>query len=442
VFHSAVLEGLEPGTQYYYVVGDEDHGFSSEASFRAAPPVGPSTHVKVLALADLGQAEQDGSMESEEYTHNSLNTTNRIIAELQSGTGYQLLVHPGDISYARGYATQWDNYHHQLEPIISTLPYMTQHGNHERDYPNSGDRFGWAYDSGGECGVQLERRFTMPQAGPDKPWYSFDFGPIHFLQYSTEHVFAPGSEQHNWVLADLAAVDRHQTPWVVVAGHRPLYICSVNDLPEDGDQLIAIELRAAFEQVFVDYKVDLTLHGHHHTYQRTCPIIAGQCQTPTPSSTSGTSDTSSSGSSGSISSSSSSSGSFKGRSVRGGIGSSAVYVDAPAPIHLVIGNAGAELTPVASNPEKIWEAIKIWWGFTRIEADGNQLRVEAVSDSDGTVFDTLTLVKSEGWAERHMQAMQKAQQQQDVASQQRFGWRQWWRAWQWSRFRSASLQEE
>jgi hypothetical protein len=64
-----------------------------------------------------------------------------------------------------------------------------------------------------------------------------------------------GSEQHNWVLADLAAVDRHQTPWVVVAGHRPLYICSVNNLPEDGDQLIAIELRAAFEQVFVDYKV-------------------------------------------------------------------------------------------------------------------------------------------------------------------------------------------
>jgi hypothetical protein len=88
------------------------------------------------------------------------------------------------------------------------------------------------------------------------------------------------------------------------------------------------------------------------------------------------------------------------------------------------------------------QAIKIWWGFTRIEADGNQLRVEAVSDSDGTVFDTLTLVKSEGWAERHMQAMQKAQQQQDVVSQQRFGWRQWWRAWQWSRFRSASLQEE
>lgn len=32
----------------------------------------------------------------------------------------------------------------------------------------------------------------MPLPGPDKWWYSFDFGPIHFLQYSTEHDFALG----------------------------------------------------------------------------------------------------------------------------------------------------------------------------------------------------------------------------------------------------------
>jgi hypothetical protein len=34
---------------------------------------------------------------------------------------------------------------------------------------------------------------VMPQAGRDKPWYSFDYGPIHFLQYSTEHHFHPGA---------------------------------------------------------------------------------------------------------------------------------------------------------------------------------------------------------------------------------------------------------
>jgi len=52
----------------------QEWGFSPEASFRAAPPVGPSTTVKLVALADLGQAEEDGSMELGEMGP-SLNTT-------------------------------------------------------------------------------------------------------------------------------------------------------------------------------------------------------------------------------------------------------------------------------------------------------------------------------------------------------------------------------
>lgn len=37
---------------------------------------------------------------------------------------------------------------------------------------------------------------------------------------STEHHFIPGSPQHAWLEADLAAVDRSITPWVVLVGHR------------------------------------------------------------------------------------------------------------------------------------------------------------------------------------------------------------------------------
>ena len=32
------------------------------------------------------------------------------------------------------------------------------------------------------------------------PWYSFDFGPIHFLQYNTEVPFNKGSPQHRCAL--------------------------------------------------------------------------------------------------------------------------------------------------------------------------------------------------------------------------------------------------
>ena len=40
------------------------------------------------------------------------------------------------------------------------------------------------------------------------------------LSYSSEHAFAAGTPQHAWVQADLAAVDRSKTPWVIVGMHR------------------------------------------------------------------------------------------------------------------------------------------------------------------------------------------------------------------------------
>lgn len=40
-------------------------------------------------------------------------------------------------------------------------------------------------------------------------------GPIHFVSYSTEESVAVGSPQYNFLAADLAAVNRSLTPWVI-----------------------------------------------------------------------------------------------------------------------------------------------------------------------------------------------------------------------------------
>jgi hypothetical protein len=45
-----------------------------------------------------------------------------------------------------------------------------------------------------------ETRFVMPTKAPDTPWYSFDFGVLHYIIISTEHAFAPLSPQHNFVV--------------------------------------------------------------------------------------------------------------------------------------------------------------------------------------------------------------------------------------------------
>ena len=77
------------------------HGFSQEASFTAAPTIGPESHVTFLAIADMGQAEIDGSNEQSEMIP-ALNTTMLMTAEADDK---QLLIHNGDISYARCFAT-------------------------------------------------------------------------------------------------------------------------------------------------------------------------------------------------------------------------------------------------------------------------------------------------------------------------------------------------
>jgi hypothetical protein len=106
-------------------------------------------------------------------------------------------------------------------------------------------------------------------------------------------------------------------------------------------------------------QVDLTLHGHHHSYQRSCPVIDNRCQD-----TQQAAQTQYSSSSGhdargfsSISGSRSSkpdAWSFSSRRLQGG--PTRVIHDAPAPVHLVIGHAGAELSlNVDLNPPDIWE---------------------------------------------------------------------------------------
>jgi hypothetical protein len=41
--------------------------------------------------------------------------------------------------------------------------------------------------------------------------------------FSSEHNFTVGTEQYDWLAAELASVDRTQTPWLMLSCHRPFY---------------------------------------------------------------------------------------------------------------------------------------------------------------------------------------------------------------------------
>jgi len=206
-----------------------------------------------------------------------LNTTKSVLRLVEKGFA-DLIIHIGDLPYARGYSAQWDHYMNQMEPIASRVPYMTCVGNHERDFPNSGS-FYVGTDSGGECGVPYEKRFPIFNTNHEVQWYSFNYGNVHFIMISTEHNFTSGSTQYNWLQNDLASVDRDSTPWVILGGHRPMYVDSKanSTMKNNTDAAVSSLLQKAFDDLFVKYSVDLALWGHNHSYQRMCQIAYGSC---------------------------------------------------------------------------------------------------------------------------------------------------------------------
>ena len=59
--------------------------------------------------------------------------------------------------------------------------------------------------------------------------YSFDEGGVHAVVLSSEHDWRNGSRQYTWLENDLKAVDRSNTPWIVLATHRMMYTTQLNE---------------------------------------------------------------------------------------------------------------------------------------------------------------------------------------------------------------------
>ena len=77
------------------------------------------------------------------------------------------------------------------------------------------------------------------------------------------HGFGRKGQQHDFLEADLASVDRRVTPWVIVAGHRPWYVTGLGSCGQCRDY---------FEEILFRYGVDLAIFGHRHHSERFIPV--------------------------------------------------------------------------------------------------------------------------------------------------------------------------
>jgi hypothetical protein len=143
-----------------------------------------------------------------------------------------------DETYAQCYDTAWGGFLDRTRPAI---------GNHDVE------------DDGGAA---YHRYFGDRAAAPGEAWYSYDLGAWHVVVLNSncgDVACAPGSPQHDWLLADLLASRAQCT---LAYWHHPRFSSGPH-----GDYLPVTPFWDALDAA----DADLILVGHDHLYERFAP---------------------------------------------------------------------------------------------------------------------------------------------------------------------------
>lgn len=125
-------------------------------------------------------------------------------------------------------------------------------------------------------------KFTeyMKHFNMDSPYYSFDYGNVHFLSMATAKnkviPYNETSEQYEFIKDDLKrAYENKSTNWIIVYSFRSFYSSNTTHPGLD-------ELQDLYHPLFDKYGVDVVLQAHNHNYQRTYPLNFNDSKAFTP----------------------------------------------------------------------------------------------------------------------------------------------------------------
>ncbi|KAH6806110.1 Purple acid phosphatases superfamily protein [Perilla frutescens var. frutescens] len=241
--HHVVIGPLNPNTVYYYRCGATS---SPELSFKTPPSLFP---IEFAITGDLGQTE---------WTRSTLENIGK--------SRYDVLLVPGDLSYADGDQPYWDSFGQLVQPLASKRPWMVTQGNHEVEKIPLIHR---------QKFTSYNARWAMPfeeSASTSNLYYSFQVGGVHVLMLGSYADFGPESEQFGWLKADLRKLDRSRTPWVIALVHAPWY--NTNEAHQG--EYESIGMKEAMEDLLFNARVDAVFAGHVHAYERFVRVYEGE----------------------------------------------------------------------------------------------------------------------------------------------------------------------
>ncbi len=222
----STIAGLEPDTVYCYTLQAGATPLSERIGFRTAPAADSKRPIRFLAFGDSGGGGSDQF----------------ALLEQMSKVPFDIMIHTGDIAYDSGTRGEFeDNVFSVYSDLFRHLGFFPSAGNH--DYKTM-------------QGAPFRDVFNLPGDSGEK-WYSYDYGPIHFVALDTESDYGA---QMKWLDKDLAATKQ---PWKILYMHKPPY--------SSGEHGSDMALRKGLEPLLAKYGVQLVLAGHDHDYERMKP---------------------------------------------------------------------------------------------------------------------------------------------------------------------------
>lgn len=190
----------------------------------------------------------------------------------------------------------------KIQPVAANVPYMVCAGNHEflLNFTHYTSRFSM-------LGDRHSPKHDAPLLSRiNNHFHTLTIGPATIITINTEFyyfmMFGIGQiwAQYDYLEQMLirANQNRHQRPWIIVMGHRPMY--STNPLLNPSAALSerpklrlglrqrsvdvnerSIRFLYGLEKLFYKYGVDLQFYGHDHLYSRLYPIFDFQVRNGT-----------------------------------------------------------------------------------------------------------------------------------------------------------------
>jgi hypothetical protein len=223
--HSYTIGNLTPSTKYYYrVVAELDTFYGS---FWTAP-YSNAREARFFAYGDTRTYPSDHD---------------QVASAVDNPSPGSLAISVGDRVSNGGVEGDWDaeffsSSYPYIRSLLANIPYQACMGNHEG------------------TGALFVKYFPYPFVA--HRYWSFDYGPAHFVVVDQYVDYSFGSAQHDWIESDLAATAK---PWKFIYLHEPGWSAGGS---HGNDATVQTDIQPLCEQ----YGVSIVFAGHNHYYAR------------------------------------------------------------------------------------------------------------------------------------------------------------------------------